>query len=491
MITLLLATLDEARPLLVELAAQELTDQPFKSFAFPPRESRPGGRVVISGMGRDQAAAATEYAIATLGATHLVNVGICGTLSSSFKPGDLCRVREVADGDSLFLGNTAPSLPLHLVGAWGNLVPARLASVSEPVFGGERRDRLAVHADVVDMEGYAIARICAQHSLPCYLLKGVSDLADAAGRAALHRNLASVSEALAKPIADGLAAIGPSSQGLLSKAANFVKVEHTIFSLPLIFAGAWIGAKGQWPGLRVLVLIALAGLGARALGMAMNRILDRRLDLLNPRTAGRELPSGRMSPAQGWGIAVGGLLVYLAACAALGPVCLKLSPIPALVLITYSVLKRLSSLCHFGIGVSLALGPLGAFVAVTGGTDASAAIILLALFTFCWISGFDIIYALQDLESDRRNRIHSLPARLGHNGAQWMAGVVHLVAIAAAVRLWQITGGGTAAGMALAVMIVAFAAAYCQKIPLPVRFFPISAIAGIAGALIPLLGGFP
>ena len=144
-----------------------------------------------------------------------------------------------------------------------------------------------------------------------------------------------------------------------------------------------------------------------------------------------------------------------------------------------------------GIGLSLAFGPLGAFVAVSGGTEVTAPIILLTLFTFCWISGFDIIYALQDLESDRRNGIHSLPARLGHNGAQWMAGLVHLVAITAAVRLWQMTGGGITSGLALTVMLVAFTAAYHQKIPLPVRFFPISAIAGIAGALIPLLGEFP
>ena len=391
MITLLLATLEETKPLLTALQADELPNQPFATFTYAAQGSRPCGLILISGMGPANAAAAAEHAITNRGTTILVNPGICGTLSTSAKPGEVCRVRESNDGDALLLGQSTAVLALHLDGGWKKLKSVRLASVTEPVFGGERRERLSAHADVVDMEGYAVARVCARHSVPCYLLKGVSDPADAAGRETLHRNLAAVSETVARQVVDGLAQIGPSSQGLLSKAANFVKVEHTIFSLPLIFAGAWIGAKGQWPGLRLLTLVALAGLGARALGMAMNRILDRRLDLLNPRTAGRELPSGRMSPAQGWGIAAGGLAVYLAACAALGPVCLKLSPIPAFVLITYSILKRLSSLCHFGIGISLALGPLGAYVAVTGGTDASASILLLALITLCWISGFDVI----------------------------------------------------------------------------------------------------
>jgi len=491
MITLLLATLEEARPLQAALKTEEVTGQPFTTFAFPPQGARPGGEMVISGMGGIKAAAATEYAIGSRGARIVVNPGICGTISSRLKPGDICRIRETADGDALLLGNTSSGLPLHLSGGWDNLPTARLASVTEPVFGGERRERLSAHAELVDMEGHAVAQACAHHSIPCILLKGVSDLADDSGREHLLRNLEAVSVSVAKRVVEGLPHIGPSSGGRLAKAAHFVKIEHTIFSLPLIFAGAWIGSKGQWPGFRLLALIALAGLGARALGMAMNRILDRRIDLLNPRTAGRELPSGRMTPAQAWGIAGTGLAVYLAACAALGPVCLKLSPIPAFVLITYSVLKRLSSLCHFGIGVCLALGPLGAYVAVTGSTDASAPIVLLALFTFCWISGFDIIYALQDLESDRRNGVHSLPARLGHTGAQWMAGLVHLVAVAAAVLLWRLTGGGITASVALTAMIADFTAAYHQRIPLPVRFFPISAIAGIAGALIPLLGGFP
>ncbi|TAN37805.1 MAG: hypothetical protein EPN23_04640 [Verrucomicrobia bacterium] len=483
MIALLLATLDEAQPLLTQLAAEPLVAEPYATYWFAARGRRPGGFVVISGMGGAQAAAATAYAINTRGASAIINLGICGALKDGFAPGHFCRVTAVGDEESRVL----QELDGHN-DVWQALPTARLVSVREPVFGGERKTKLATHADVVEMEGAAVAEACRQHAVPCTLLKGVSDLAHAGGREELHRNLRSVSELLAREVVAGLERWPQQQQSLANKIANFVKVEHTIFSLPLLFAGAWLGAGGRMPSLKLLGLIALAGLGARTLGMAMNRILDRRLDLLNRRTVGRELPSGKMTPMQAWGVAFAGLLVYLVACALLGPVCLKLAAIPAVVLISYSLLKRFTPLCHFGIGLCLALGPLGAFVAVSGGTAMTSAVLLLALFTFCWMSGFDIIYALQDLEADRRNGVHSIPAALGSGRAQIVAGLVHAVAVGASAWLWWLVGGGLFAGLALLVATAAFVLAYVEKVPLHVRFFPISAIAGIAGALIPLLG---
>ena len=489
MIALLVATLDEAGPLLTRLGAEKFLDRPFPAYRFPARDRRPGGVVVISGMGPSAAAAAAEHAIAARGATRIVNLGICGALTDAMEVGRLCRVAETVDGDALDRGERPAHLPLASDGTWPSLSTARLATVTESVFCSKRRAALAAEADVVDMEGFAIARVCRERGIPCVLLKAVSDGASDGGREELLRNLPALSEALAREAADGLARLAPPRGSLPARLANFVKVEHTIFSLPLLFAGAWLGAGGRWPGLRVLLLVAIAGLGARALGMAMNRILDRRLDLMNPRTAGRELPSGRMSPAQAWAVAGAGLAVYLIACAMLGPACWRLSPIPAAVLVSYSLLKRFTSLCHFGIGLCLALGPLGAYVAASGGTDFTPPILLLAVFTFCWMSGFDIIYALQDMEADRATGVHSLPAALGSRGAQAMAALAHLVAAAAAVRLWWLLGAGTTAGIALAAAIVAFGAAYCPALPLPARFFPVSAIAGAAGAMIPLLGG--
>jgi 4-hydroxybenzoate polyprenyltransferase len=391
------------------------------------------------------------------------------------------------EGDAILQSGNAPFSPLLTHEAWQHFTPARLASVTEPVFGGDPRHRLAAHADIVDMEGHAVAQAARRQGIPCYLLKGVSDLADESGRDHLMQNLARVSEALAQEVVKGLERFSEPKSSLLVRMANFVKVEHTIFSLPLLFAGAWIGARYQWPGLKAILLITLAGLGARTLGMAMNRILDRRLDSLNPRTLTRDLPSGKLTPAQAWGVVAAGLGLYLLACAALGPVCLKLSPIPALVLISYSLLKRFTPLCHFGIGLSLALGPLGAHVAVTGGTTAPPALLFLTLFTFCWISGSDILYALQDLASDRETGVHSIPVSFGPTGARWIAAGVHLVALTSAFGLWRMTGMGAVSGLALVVTGLTLITMYWERLPLAFRFFPVSAVAGISGALIPLL----
>lgn len=274
----------------------------------------------------------------------------------------------------------------------------------------------------------------------------------------------------------------------MKKILQFVKVEHTIFSIPLLFTGAWLGAGQTMPPLGVLGLVVLAGVGARMLGMSMNRIFDRKIDARNPRTKGRELPSGKMSVLTASTIALVGLSLYLIACWLLGPLILKLSPIPAIVLIGYSLLKRFTPLCHFGIGLTLGLAPIGAYVATRGDVTPSYSIGLLFVFAFCWISGFDIIYALQDIDSDRKNGIYSIPAALGALPAQWIAGVVHAVAIGALVGLLFVTGSGPAGYAALSIAFVAFVAAYLPFFPLPYRFFPISAIAGVSGAIVPIVG---
>jgi len=488
MIAILLATLSEAQPLIDLLKAEKRLEQPFATYSFEAADGHPGGLVIITGIGPQEAAAATDYAITDRGASRILNVGICGALTHAVDPGHMCHITAIVEGDVLLKDPTTPSQPLATETLWHSLPSARLVSVSEPVFGGEGRTILANHADMVDMEGYAIVQTCCRKGIPYQLLKVVSDRADDTGHEELHLNLTRVSTILAEEVVAGLEHhLAPHIQSLMARLLHFVKIEHNIFSLPLLLAGAWLGAGRQWPGLRPLLLILLAGVGARALGMAMNRILDRRLDQLNPRTASRELPSGKLSQTQAWMVAAGGLTVYLAACTALGPLCLWLSPIPALVLITYSLLKRFSNLCHYGIGVCLALGPLGAYVAVSGSMAIDGATLILALFTFCWISGFDIIYALQDIKSDRELGVHSLPAALGSAGAHGVAALTHLVAAAAAVQLWVLVGAGLTSGLALAVTLTALGLAYCSKLPLPVRFFPVSAIAGIAGALIAVL----
>lgn len=487
MIGLIAATRMEAEPLLEALAARLRSKDPFEVWEFDASAGRPGGLLMVSGIGRESAAAAAVHLIGQWRAAHVVNFGVCGALAGDLAPGRIFRVDSVADGDAILRGETAASCWAPPNG-WVGLPIKRLATTGQPVFEADRRARLAREADLVDMEGFAVAEVCRQRGVPCWLIKGVTDRADASGKADIELNLPRLAAMLADAVVTGLPAVRVCRPGLTVNILRFAKIEHSVFSLPLLFAGAWLGSGGRMPSWKVLVLVAVAGVGARTLGMAMNRILDRRLDALNLRTANRELPAGRMSRAQAWGVAAAGLLSYLAACAALGPVCLKLSPVPAAALVGYSLLKRFTSLCHYGIGVCLGLAPLGAFVAASNGTASGTPVLLLALFAFCWISGFDIIYSLQDIDSDRDTGIRSLPVSLGPTGAQVVAAATHLVSVAAIAELWRVVGHGVWPGVALGVAVAAFLVAYLPNVPLPQRFFPTSAVAGVAGAVVPLLG---
>ncbi len=268
---------------------------------------------------------------------------------------------------------------------------------------------------------------------------------------------------------------------------RFTKIEHTAFSLPLLFTGAWLGAGGQWPHLGVLLLIVAAAVGARIFGMCFNRIFDRHIDSRNPRTASRELPSGTLDVKTAMAIALAGLATYLIACIMLGRWCLYLSPLPLIPLLGYSLLKRYTALCHFGIGLCLALAPLGAYVAAAGHPRLTPQVVLFAEFVFFWLSGADIIYALLDIQSDRLYKIHSLPALLGARGAQMVAAGVHTAALACLVALLVISQAGLAALVALTVTTALFIMMYLPFIPIPQRFFPVATLAGVAGAITPLL----
>jgi 4-hydroxybenzoate polyprenyltransferase len=274
---------------------------------------------------------------------------------------------------------------------------------------------------------------------------------------------------------------------MLKKILNFTKIEHTAFSLPLIFTGAWMGGVNQWPHLSVLLLIVAAAIGARIFGMSFNRIFDRHIDALNPRTAGRELPSGAMDMITALTIAITGLATYLAACIALGPWCVYLSPLPLIPLLGYSLLKRFTALCHFGIGLCLALAPLGAYVATAGHPRFTTAVMLFSGFVFFWLSGADIIYAIMDIESDRQNGIYSIPAKMGSTGAQWAAAGVHLCALACMVALMHVVQAGGLSKAAFGVTTALFVTMYLPFVPVSQKFFPISTLAGVAGAITPLL----
>jgi 4-hydroxybenzoate polyprenyltransferase len=212
--------------------------------------------------------------------------------------------------------------------------------------------------------------------------------------------------------------------------ASFVRFEHTLFSLPLILAGVFSAPAPAMSPMR-WVLTAVAAVGARTAAMALNRLIDRRLDALNPRTRVRELPAGRMKLAEAVALLVASTLVYLAACAALGPWYLEVAIVPLAVFTIYPYLKRFTPFCHFGVGLGLALAPLAGFSAAHPSLASWRPAAALGVFALCWVGGFDIIYATLDEEFDRDHGVHSMVAWLGRDRALRVSWGLHLAAAAA------------------------------------------------------------
>lgn len=236
------------------------------------------------------------------------------------------------------------------------------------------------------------------------------------------------------------------------KAALFLKeirIEHTLFALPFAYVGALLAAGGlpPWPALG---WITLAVLGARTAAMAANRYLDREIDARNPRTARRAVASGALSPASMlWAIAAG-LVVLLVSAWMLNPLCVKLLPIAALLLLAYPLCKRFTWTAHFVLGAVDALAPLGAYIGIAGTVTLPAVLLFLAV--TLWVAGFDIIYALMDLSVDRAQAIESLPARFGEPAGRMLPLALHVAMAAllawagiAANAGWLYYGGVAAA----------------------------------------------
>ncbi|MGH7900960.1 MAG: 4-hydroxybenzoate octaprenyltransferase [Thermodesulfobacteriota bacterium] len=216
---------------------------------------------------------------------------------------------------------------------------------------------------------------------------------------------------------------------------NFIKLEHTLFSLPLILSGSFLAANG-FPDLNLLVLIIIAGIGARTSALGLNRIIDKEIDKKNPRTAERELPSGKITLAGALVLTISGMLVYLLSSYLICDLVLYLSPIPLVVFVLYPYMKRFTCLSHFGVGLGLALAPLGGWIAVTCSLSQLFAPILLSLFTLFWVSGFDIIYATLDEEFDKKNGIFSLVSIFGKRNALSISALLHLFSFIALLVLY-------------------------------------------------------
>jgi 4-hydroxybenzoate polyprenyltransferase len=209
--------------------------------------------------------------------------------------------------------------------------------------------------------------------------------------------------------------------------ASFVRFEHTLFSLPLILAGVF-SAPGPPLSWTRWLLIALAAVGARTAAMAINRLVDRRMDAHNPRTQSRELPAGRMRLIEAWGLLCGSVLVYAIACALLGRWFLGIAVVPLAVFVIYPYLKRITPFCHFGVGVALALAPLAGYAAAHPDLAHPEPALWLGAFALAWVSGFDIIYATLDERFDREHAVHSAVVRFGRDNALRLSSALHVFA---------------------------------------------------------------
>jgi 4-hydroxybenzoate polyprenyltransferase len=217
---------------------------------------------------------------------------------------------------------------------------------------------------------------------------------------------------------------------LPARFARLVKIEHTVFALPFAYVGAFL-AVGATPSAHDLVWITLAMVGARSLAMALNRLIDAGIDARNPRTAGRELPSGQLSIVQVALFCAVSLALFLAAVWQLAPKTHYLWPIPVAGFVIYPYLKRFTWLCHFWLGAVDGLAPVGAWVAITNHLPWQAW--MLGAAVAFWVAGFDCFYALFDVDVDRAQGLHSIVTRFGVRGAFAGARLSHLATVACLV----------------------------------------------------------
>ena len=233
------------------------------------------------------------------------------------------------------------------------------------------------------------------------------------------------------------------SAGIVSNirtTLEMIKIEHTLFALPFALLGAVLAARGL-PSLSQILWIAVAMVGARSTAMAFNRIADKEYDARNPRTQTRAIPAGKLSVVFVLIFTIVGAGTFLLAAAMLNRLTLILSPIALASIMLYSYTKRWTTLSHIVLGWCLAIAPTGAWIAVRGTID-SPAPLLLSLVVMLWTAGFDVLYACQDFDFDRREGLYSIPARFGIARALWISRGLHAGAFAALVLLYFVTNLG-------------------------------------------------
>jgi 4-hydroxybenzoate polyprenyltransferase len=224
----------------------------------------------------------------------------------------------------------------------------------------------------------------------------------------------------------------------LRTTLEMIKFEHTLFALPFAFLGAILAANGlpTWPQ---LFWITVAMVGARSAAMTFNRIIDRDIDAANPRTANRELPTGKLSVGFAWMFLYVSIGVFLIASYSLNWLTFALSPVALIFVLGYSYAKRFTALAHILLGLALAISPSAAWIAVRGNLVDEIPI-LLSLFVVMWTAGFDVLYACQDFDYDRRKGLRSIPARFGIQRALWIARLFHFQAFIVLLLLYLVSG---------------------------------------------------
>jgi 4-hydroxybenzoate polyprenyltransferase len=232
---------------------------------------------------------------------------------------------------------------------------------------------------------------------------------------------------------------------------EMIKWEHSVFALPFALTGAVLAANG-WPTLRALGLIVLCMVAARSAAMAFNRLVDAKLDAANPRTAMRALPAGQLSEGFVLAFTIVASCVFLLGAALLNRLTLECAPFALAVVLAYSYMKRITRWSHLVLGLALGIAPAAAWIAVRG-TFAPRAALLTAI-VILWVGGFDVLYACQDFEHDRKVGLFSVPAAFGLENAFWIARTMHLAMIALLFVMVHVFGLGLIALVGMCVVVV-------------------------------------
>jgi 4-hydroxybenzoate polyprenyltransferase len=267
----------------------------------------------------------------------------------------------------------------------------------------------------------------------------------------------------------------------LLELLEMIKIGHSVLAMPFAFMGALLAARGLPDG-RTIFFILVAMVGARSAAMAFNRLADARFDAANPRTADRALPAGKISRRATLLFIGVSAVLFMGAAAQLNRVCFALSPVALLVILGYSLTKRFTSATHLVLGLSLGLAPVGGWLAVRG--DLGLSVLVLAGAVLFWVAGFDILYALQDEEFDRRVGLFSLPARVGPTWAHRLAALCHLAAALGFAVTGRLAGlgaiyTGAVAASSLILLVQHLLLSVREPHRLPPAFFTLNGVVGL------------